>query len=325
MYEGKPVGTPDAGAVSGACARRARREGAVHRAHRVARHQAAGPGRRRCSRAHDLSRLEALYLAGERCDPPTARWIAEKLGRPVVDHWWQTETGWPITAGFRGYGLFPFKPGSGGRAAPGYDVQALDESGADPAARHASAASRSACRMPPGAAPTLWQDDDGYRRAYLADFPGWYRTGDAGLARRGRRRLGDGPHRRHHQHRRPPALDRRDGGGARRASGCRRMRRDRPRRRAQGPGADGPRGAEGRRGRATRRTSRASSSRWSANASARSPRSRRRMSSRACRRRARARSCAPRSAASPTASRPTRRRPSTIPPCSTRSQQRLHA
>ena len=128
---------------------------------------------------HDLSSFQALYLAGERCDPPTALWAAERLGRPVVDHWWQTETGWPITAGFRGYGLFPFKPGSGGRPCPGYDLHALDDNGA---VLEAGTNGNLALRLPlpPGCAPTLWGDDAGYRRAYLADFPGWYRTGDAG-------------------------------------------------------------------------------------------------------------------------------------------------
>jgi propionyl-CoA synthetase len=131
-------------------------------------------------RAQDLSRLEALYLAGERCDPPTAVWAAEKLGVPVVDHWWQTETGWPITAGFRGYGLFPPKPGSGGRASPGYDVVALDDAG-HPVARGQSGNLAIRLPMPPGCAPTLWHDEAGFRRAYLQDFPGWYRTGDAGM------------------------------------------------------------------------------------------------------------------------------------------------
>jgi propionyl-CoA synthetase len=178
MYEGKPVGTPDAGAFW--------RVAAAHgvnvlftapTALRAIKQQ--DPDATLIAR-HDLSRLDALYLAGERCDPPTASWIAEKLGRPVIDHWWQTETGSPITAGFREYGLFPFKPGSGGRPAPGYDVQALDEAGAPlPHGTVGSLAIR--LPMPPGAAPTLWQDDDElYRHAYLADFPGWYRTGDAG-------------------------------------------------------------------------------------------------------------------------------------------------
>jgi propionyl-CoA synthetase len=97
----------------------------------------------------------------------------------VVDHWWQTETGWPITAGFSGYGLFPVKPGSGGRACPGYDVQALDDTGV-PLPRGQSGNLSIRLPMPPGCAPTLWGSDDNYRRSYLADFPGWYRTGDAG-------------------------------------------------------------------------------------------------------------------------------------------------
>jgi propionyl-CoA synthetase len=129
---------------------------------------------------HDLSRLAALYVAGERCDPPTAIWMADLLGKPVVDHWWQTETGWPITAGFRGYGLFPPKPGSGGRPSPGYDVQALDEAGAVlPRGVVGNLSIR--LPLPPGCSPSLWQDDEGFRRAYLVDFPGWYRTGDAGM------------------------------------------------------------------------------------------------------------------------------------------------
>ncbi len=128
---------------------------------------------------HDLSRLEALFLAGERCDPPTATWAAERMGIPVVDHWWQTETGWAITAGFRDLGLFPFLPGSGGRACPGYDLHALDDDGRE-VARGQNGNLCVRLPLPPGCAPTLWGDDDGYRGAYLADFPGWYRTGDAG-------------------------------------------------------------------------------------------------------------------------------------------------
>jgi propionyl-CoA synthetase len=129
---------------------------------------------------HDLSRLETLFLAGERCDPPTAIWANERLNKPVVDHWWQTETGWAITSGFRQYGLFPFKPGSGGRPCPGHRLAAIDENGALlPAGQTGNLCVR--LPLPPGCAPTLWQNDDGYRSAYLADFPGWYRTGDAGV------------------------------------------------------------------------------------------------------------------------------------------------
>jgi propionyl-CoA synthetase len=177
LYEGKPVGTPDAGAFWRVCAQHGVRAlFTAPTALRAIRQQ--DPEGALLAR-HDLSRLDALFLAGERCDPPTAIWIAERLGRPVIDHWWQTETGWPITAGFRGYGLFPPKPGSGGRPCPGYAVHALDDAGRLlPRGEAGNLAIR--LPLPPGCAPTLWHDEAGYRRAYLADFPGWYRTGDAG-------------------------------------------------------------------------------------------------------------------------------------------------
>ncbi len=178
MYEGKPVGTPDAGAFWRVCAQHGVKVlFTAPTALRAIKQQDPDAA---LLRPHDLSKLEALYLAGERCDPPTAIWAAATLARPVVDHWWQTETGWPITAGFRGYGLFPPKPGAGGRAAPGYEVRALDDTGA---VLGAGASGHLAIRLPlpPGCAPSLWQNAAGYRSAYLADFPGWYRTGDAGM------------------------------------------------------------------------------------------------------------------------------------------------
>ncbi len=178
MYEGKPVGTPDAGAFWRVAAQhKVRVLFTAPTALRAIRQRDPDAA---LARLHDLSGLEALYLAGERCDPPTAIWAAEQLRAPVVDHWWQTETGWPITAGFRGYGLFPVKPGSGGRPCPGYDVQALDDSG-EPVSAGVTGNLAIRLPMPPGCAPTLWGDDDGFRAAYLADFPGWYRTGDAGV------------------------------------------------------------------------------------------------------------------------------------------------
>ena len=177
LYEGKPVGTPDAGAFWRVCAQHGVRVlFTAPTALRAIKQQ--DPAGEHLAR-HDLSRLDALFLAGERCDPPTAVWIADRLGKPVVDHWWQTETGWPITAGFRGYGLFPPKPGAGGRPCPGYDVQALDDAGHPlPPGVAGNLAVR--LPLPPGCAPTLWRDEQAYRRAYLDDFPGWYRTGDAG-------------------------------------------------------------------------------------------------------------------------------------------------
>ncbi|HJS88290.1 MAG TPA: AMP-binding protein [Acetobacteraceae bacterium] len=178
LYEGKPVGTPDAGAYWRICARHGVKVlFTAPTAIRAIKQQ--DPDGRQMAQ-HDLSRLEALYLAGERCDPPTAAWATERLRIPVVDHWWQTETGWAITAGFRDLGLFPFQPGSGGRPSPGYDLRALDDEG------HALARGQTGnlcvrLPLPPGCAPTLWGDDEGYRRAYLSDFPGWYRSGDAGV------------------------------------------------------------------------------------------------------------------------------------------------
>jgi len=178
MYEGKPVGTPDAGAFWRVCAEHGVRVlFTAPTALRAIKQQDPDALE---MRKYDLSKLDALFLAGERCDPPTAIWVTEKLHRPVIDHWWQTGTGWPITARFRDLGLTPAKPGSGGRPSPGYDVQVLDDEG------------KLLCRgvngnlvirlpMPPGCAPTLWRNEDGYRTSYLADFPGWYRTGDAGV------------------------------------------------------------------------------------------------------------------------------------------------
>jgi propionyl-CoA synthetase len=177
MYEGKPVGTPDAGAFWRVIA--THRPKVLFTAPTAFRAIKQQDPEGNFIRKYDISALEALYLAGERCDSPTAVWAAEHLRIPIVDHWWQTETGWPITAGFREYGQFPFKPGSGGRPAPGYDLHAVNDAG-HPLPRGESGNLALRLPLPPGCAPTLWQDDDGYRAAYLADFPGWYRTGDAG-------------------------------------------------------------------------------------------------------------------------------------------------
>ncbi len=178
MYEGKPVGTPDAGQFWRIIARHGVQVLFTAPTAIRAIRQADPDGAQMAG--HDLSRFEALFVAGERCDPPTATWIGELLHRPVIDHWWQTETGWPVTANTRGLGLFPIIPGCGGRAMPGYDLQALDDTGA---VLPPGVAGNLAVRLPlpPGAASTLWQDDAGFCRAYLNDFPGWYRTGDAGV------------------------------------------------------------------------------------------------------------------------------------------------
>ena len=178
MYEGKPVGTPDAAAYWRVCAQHGVR--VLFTAPTTMRAIKQLDPELKLAAQHDLSKLEALYVAGERCDPPTHIWAHEKLAKPVVDHWWQTETGWPITAGFREFGLFPFLPGSGGRPCPGYDLHALDDNGhVLPRGTNGNLSLK--LPLPPGCGPTLWRDDAGYRRIYTSDFPGWYRTGDAGM------------------------------------------------------------------------------------------------------------------------------------------------
>ncbi len=178
MYEGKTVGTPDAGAFWRVIAQH--RVKVLFTAPTAMRAIKQQDPEGKLIRPYDLSCFEALYLAGERCDPPTGVWAHELLGKSVVDHWWQTETGWPITAGFRQFGLFPFKPGSGGRPCPGYDLHALDDHG-EVLPRGATGNLSLRLPLPPGCGPTLWQNDEGYRKSYLSDFPGWYRTGDAGV------------------------------------------------------------------------------------------------------------------------------------------------
>jgi len=178
MYEGKPVGTPDAGAFWRVMAQHgAKTLFTAPTALRAIKQQ--DPDGKFIAQ-YDLSKMQALFLAGERCDPPTATWIQTLLQKPVIDNWWQTETGWPITARFRGLGLTPFKPGSGGRPCPGYDVRALDDAGELlPPSETGNLSIK--LPLPPGCGPTLWENEEGYRNAYLKTFPGWYKTGDAGM------------------------------------------------------------------------------------------------------------------------------------------------
>ena len=129
---------------------------------------------------YDLASLRTLFLAGERCDPDTVLWAEEKLRVPVIDHWWQTETGWPVAANCRGLTPLPVKPGSASVPVPGYDVRVLDASGAAvPAGQIGNVVIR--LPLPPGTLTTLWQNDDGYRESYLSRYPGYYLTGDAGF------------------------------------------------------------------------------------------------------------------------------------------------
>ncbi len=178
LFEGKPVGTPDAGTFWRVCAEhQVRVMFTAPTAMRAIKKE--DPDGKLAAR-HDLSRLEALFLAGERCDPDTAEWSAKLLGKPIIDHWWQTETGWPITAAFRGLGLFPLRVGSGGKASPGFDVVALDQHGQEvPRGTMGQLAIR--LPLPPAALNTLWNAAERFRTSYLSTFPGFYDTSDAGM------------------------------------------------------------------------------------------------------------------------------------------------
>jgi propionyl-CoA synthetase len=177
LYEGKPVGTPDAGAFWRVIAD-----------HGVTALFTAPTALRAIKRVdpdglqirkYDLSTFRTLFLAGERLDPETLTWAGEKLGVPVVDHWWQTETGWAIAGNPRGLQPLPIKPGSATVPMPGWDVHVLDPQGTPlPPMQHGAIAIK--LPLPPGSLPTLWGDDQRYVTEYLSRFPGYYLTGDGG-------------------------------------------------------------------------------------------------------------------------------------------------
>lgn len=177
LYEGKPIGTPDPGAFW----RVASEHGAkalftaptAVRAIRKEDPDGSHIGR------YDLSKMKYLFQAGERLDPDTYEWASQKLGIPVVDHWWQTETGWAIAANPMGLDPMPIKPGSPTVPMPGYDVRILHVDGSSCAANEEG----DICirlPLPPGTLPTLWGDDDRYEASYLREHPGYYLTGDGG-------------------------------------------------------------------------------------------------------------------------------------------------
>ncbi len=177
LYEGKPVGTPDAGAFW-----------RVVSEHKVAALFTAPTAFRaikkedpdgKLIRNHDLSKFRTLFLAGERADPDTVKWAEAKLGVPVIDHWWQTETGWAIAANPVGLGALPVKHGSPTVAMPGYEIHVLDEGGHELKPRQLGAICVK-LPLPPSCLPTLWNNDERFRKSYLAHFPGYYQTADAG-------------------------------------------------------------------------------------------------------------------------------------------------
>ncbi len=178
VYEGKPVGTPDAGAFWRVIAQhKAVSLFTAPTAFRAIRQQ--DPDGKLIG-DYDLSHFRVLFLAGERCDPDTLVWAQEQLKVPVIDHWWQTETGWSIAANCMGIEYLPVKPGSPTRPVPGWDLRVLDAQGKEvPPGTIGALAGR--LPMPPGCFPTLWNAKERYTKAYLKNFPGYYETGDAGI------------------------------------------------------------------------------------------------------------------------------------------------
>ncbi len=178
IYEGKPVGTPDPGAFW----RVITQHGVsvlftAPTAFRAIRQQDPNAD---YLKGHDLSHFRALFLAGERCDPDTLSWAERTLKVPVIDHWWQTETGWSIAANCLGIEPLPVKPGSPARPAPGWDLKVLDTAGAavEPGTIGAICAK---LPLPPGCFPTLWQAEERYLDSYMREYPGYYASGDAGM------------------------------------------------------------------------------------------------------------------------------------------------
>ena len=177
LYEGKPVGTPDAGAFWRVVAEHG--VNCMFTAPTAFRAIKKEDPDGALLAKYDIGSLRHLFLAGERLDPDTYQWASTTLGIPVIDNWWQTETGWPICANPRGLDPMPVKPGSPTVPVPGYDVQVLDPSGV-PLGAGEEGAICIRLPLPPGTLPTLWGDDQRYVEEYLSAFPGYYLTGDGG-------------------------------------------------------------------------------------------------------------------------------------------------
>ncbi|MEW6349452.1 MAG: propionyl-CoA synthetase [Thermodesulfobacteriota bacterium] len=178
VYEGKPVGTPDPGAFW-----------RVISQHKVKALFTAPTAIRAIKREdykgeflskYDLSQFETLFLAGERTDPDTYQWATDLLGKPVVDHWWQTETAWAICGNFRGLEFFPIKAGSASKPMPGYNVKILDPGSGDELGPNQQGVIVVKLPLPPANLPTLWQDDQRFVESYMSPYPGYYLTGDGG-------------------------------------------------------------------------------------------------------------------------------------------------
>ncbi|MFZ4805792.1 MAG: propionyl-CoA synthetase [Hyphomicrobiaceae bacterium] len=177
MYEGKPVGTPDAGAFWRVIAEH--KVAALFTAPTAFRAIKKEDPQGELIKNYDLRAFRTLFLAGERADPETVKWAEQKLSVPVIDHWWQTETGWAICGNPIGLGMLPVKHGSPTVPMPGYDLQVLDDKG-QPVAPGQTGTLAIKLPLPPACLPTLWNNDDRFRKGYISDFPGYYSTSDAG-------------------------------------------------------------------------------------------------------------------------------------------------
>ncbi|MGH9057528.1 MAG: propionyl-CoA synthetase [Acidimicrobiales bacterium] len=177
LYEGKPVGTPDAGAFWRVISEH--RVKTMFTAPTAIRAVKREDPKGEFARNTDLAGMKYLFLAGERLDPETYKWASDLLGIPVTDHWWQTETGWPMVANPMGIEPHPVKPGSSTLPVPGYDVHVVDPQG-DDAGPGQDGSVVVKLPLPPGTLPTLWHDDDRYVASYLSQYPGYYLSGDGG-------------------------------------------------------------------------------------------------------------------------------------------------
>jgi propionyl-CoA synthetase len=178
IFEGKPVGTPDAGAFWRVISdHKVKVMFTAPTAFRAIKRE---DPRAQLMQNYDLSEFKALFLAGERTDPDTLKWAENSLKVPVIDHWWQTETGWAIAANCLGLHHFPVKEGSPTKAAPGWNLQVVDEN-TTPVKPGEIGALVAKLPLPPGTLPTLWNNDPGFLAAYMEEFPGYYKTADAGF------------------------------------------------------------------------------------------------------------------------------------------------
>lgn len=177
LYEGKPVFTPDACAFWRVCAEYGVK--AIFSAPTAFRAIRKEDPHAELMKQYDLSKLETIFMAGERLDPPTYHWVCEVSGKPVIDHWWQTETGWAICANLAGIELLPAKAGSATRPVPGYNVQILSDEG-QPVAANQQGNIAIKLPLPPGCLSTIWGNPDRFFTGYLSQFPGYYATGDGG-------------------------------------------------------------------------------------------------------------------------------------------------